>query len=437
VTQIVGSTVGGGPEGFVYVTPGSPQFPGPSMLVSEFDAGEVAAYEIDANGDPLVATRRTFVDGLTGAEGAMLDPVTGDFLFSTFGGGDRIVAVRGFAAAAGARLTVITRVVNDNGGSAAASAWTMHVRSAGVDVTGSPFAGADAPGVMRTLPAGTYAVGESGGPGGYSPSFSGDCAADGTLTLQPGDSKTCTVTNDDPAPAPPVFVPVPDPAPTPGVFEDKMAGYWKLRGSRTSAVFRNIRRQEHPVAPIWGWSPTWTASTFRPGGCYRQVGQLAWVIGFGGGGAWRRYAPNSKCRRWAPTTTRFFLNGPNGLYNNYLVDPDGPRGPKPSRQQRLFWERTQPRLDLNRPTYNHQRRRLTVAFRTFALHNHRIELRRGSRVLDSQTVRNRDGAWVVRFDGALEEEGKYQVHAIAKRGTDTVRRISRFQVLENGTLRFP
>ena len=126
------------------------------MLVSEFDAGEVAAYEIDANGDPVVDTRRTFVDGLTVAEGALLDPLTGDFLFSTFGGGDRIIAIRGFAAAGGAMLTVISAVVNDNGGSAAAGAWTMHVRSAGVDVAGSPFAGTEAPGVTRTLPAGTY-----------------------------------------------------------------------------------------------------------------------------------------------------------------------------------------------------------------------------------------------------------------------------------------
>ena len=38
------------------------------------------------------------ITGLDGAEGALLDPVTGDFLFSTFGGGSRVVAVRGFRA---------------------------------------------------------------------------------------------------------------------------------------------------------------------------------------------------------------------------------------------------------------------------------------------------------------------------------------------------
>ena len=40
------------------------------------------------------------ITGLDGAEGALLDPVTGDFLFSTFGGGSRVVAVRGFRAPA-------------------------------------------------------------------------------------------------------------------------------------------------------------------------------------------------------------------------------------------------------------------------------------------------------------------------------------------------
>jgi len=33
------------------------------------------------NGDPIVATRRLFVSGLDGAEGAYLDPLTGDYLF--------------------------------------------------------------------------------------------------------------------------------------------------------------------------------------------------------------------------------------------------------------------------------------------------------------------------------------------------------------------
>ena len=66
--------------------------------MSEYGAGNVAAYEVDANGDPVVASRRTFIGGLSGAEGAFLDPVTGEFLFSTFGGEGRVVVVRGFRA---------------------------------------------------------------------------------------------------------------------------------------------------------------------------------------------------------------------------------------------------------------------------------------------------------------------------------------------------
>lgn len=86
----------GGPEGFVYVAAANPGFGSDSMLLSEFSAGNVAAYQVDASGNPILSSRRDFLTGLEGAEGATLDPVTGDFLFSTFGGGDRVVRVSGF-----------------------------------------------------------------------------------------------------------------------------------------------------------------------------------------------------------------------------------------------------------------------------------------------------------------------------------------------------
>lgn len=89
--QIVGS-----PEGVVYIPAGNPMFDVPSVLVAEYGAGEVGAYELDDHGDPIPDTRRDFVLGLSGAEGAAIDPVTGDFIFSTFGGGNRVVVVRGF-----------------------------------------------------------------------------------------------------------------------------------------------------------------------------------------------------------------------------------------------------------------------------------------------------------------------------------------------------
>jgi hypothetical protein len=55
-------------------------------------------YEVDGSGNPIVASRLDFVLGLTGAEGALVDPLTGDFLFSTFllDGGDEVLRVRGF-----------------------------------------------------------------------------------------------------------------------------------------------------------------------------------------------------------------------------------------------------------------------------------------------------------------------------------------------------
>jgi hypothetical protein len=87
----------GGPEGMIYVPLESPLFPEPSILVSEFTAGVVSTYRVDSDGNPIATTRKLFVIGLQGAEGATIDPTSGDFLFSTFGGGDRIIVVHGFA----------------------------------------------------------------------------------------------------------------------------------------------------------------------------------------------------------------------------------------------------------------------------------------------------------------------------------------------------
>lgn len=87
----------GGPEGIAYISAGNPQFSAPSVLICEYGAGSVVSYEVDGIGNPIVATKRPFLTGLTGAEGAAIDPLTGDFLFSTFNGGNRVVVVRGFS----------------------------------------------------------------------------------------------------------------------------------------------------------------------------------------------------------------------------------------------------------------------------------------------------------------------------------------------------
>jgi hypothetical protein len=96
VTEVTASRNPYGPEGFFYVPPLSPGFPNRSLMISEYNYGSIGAYEVDANGDPIISSRRVFMSGLTGAEGATVDPLTGDLLFTTFGGGDRIVVVRGF-----------------------------------------------------------------------------------------------------------------------------------------------------------------------------------------------------------------------------------------------------------------------------------------------------------------------------------------------------
>ncbi len=88
---------GGGPEGIVYIKGGNPNFGVDSALVADYSAGAVIAYNVDANGDLMTGTAQNFITGLGGAEGAFIDPITGDFLFSTFGGNNSIIAVRGFA----------------------------------------------------------------------------------------------------------------------------------------------------------------------------------------------------------------------------------------------------------------------------------------------------------------------------------------------------
>jgi hypothetical protein len=92
------TNVGAQNEGIVYVRAGNPDFGSNSTLVSEYGAGRVSAYQVDANADPLGGSRQDFITGLSGAEGGIIDPLTGDFVFSTFGGGNKVVIISGFTA---------------------------------------------------------------------------------------------------------------------------------------------------------------------------------------------------------------------------------------------------------------------------------------------------------------------------------------------------
>jgi RHS repeat-associated protein len=116
----------------------------------------------------------------------------------------RIEEMGGGTVGAPATLTVVKTVVNDDGGSAVPSNWTMNVAGP----TPLSFPGAPAPGTSNTVEPGAYTVTESGGPAGYTLSYSGDCDASGDVMLASGETKTCTLTNDDVA-APPAGPPAP------------------------------------------------------------------------------------------------------------------------------------------------------------------------------------------------------------------------------------
>ncbi len=88
-----------------------------------------------------------------------------------------------------ARLTVIKHVINDNGGTATAADFTLD--SGGLEDSPDDFPGSES-GTTVILDPGGYHVSESG-PSGYSASFSADCIG----TIAAGQTKTCTVTNDD------------------------------------------------------------------------------------------------------------------------------------------------------------------------------------------------------------------------------------------------
>ena len=94
-------------------------------------------------------------------------------------------------------LIVKKHVVNDNGGTATAGNWSLHVKSGANEVSGSPQAGSES-GTSYTLNAGTYTASETGGPSGYTfDGFSGDCDGSGSVTVVAGQTKTCTLTNND------------------------------------------------------------------------------------------------------------------------------------------------------------------------------------------------------------------------------------------------
>ncbi|MEI6296430.1 MAG: ice-binding family protein [bacterium] len=93
-----------------------------------------------------------------------------------------------------ATLRVVKVVVNGGGGTAVSSDFSLSVKKAGVNVSGSPALGTVSPGTSYSLSAGIYVVSEVANPA-YTQSFSGDCDSGGSVTLTGGDNKICTITN--------------------------------------------------------------------------------------------------------------------------------------------------------------------------------------------------------------------------------------------------
>ena len=88
-----------------------------------------------------------------------------------------------------ATITVVKEVINNNGGNNVVADFQLFVDN-GVVTTNVTS------GTSTTVLVGNYTVGEIG-VSGYEATFGGDCDASGQVVLEPGDNKTCTITNDD------------------------------------------------------------------------------------------------------------------------------------------------------------------------------------------------------------------------------------------------
>ncbi|MCM3659930.1 PKD domain-containing protein [Georgenia satyanarayanai] len=154
--------------------------------VFDADAGATVARSLTvrvaedvAAGGTLAVTARAFDDGTHGSDLTPANNVATDV--------DDVLERP--------RLTVVTAVVNDDGGRAAPGDFTVTL----ADGPGAPVsAPGSVDGTVHVLTAGTYAV-DGGSLPGYTTTLSGDCA-DGTITLAAGGTGTCTVTHDDVAP---------------------------------------------------------------------------------------------------------------------------------------------------------------------------------------------------------------------------------------------
>ena len=137
---------------------------------------------------PLVRGTGVTCDGKTLGNESQTDGVTMDVAFRAMQARHNPNFFCGGQDTRTAKLTVFKQIVNDNGGNNVTGDFQLQV--VGTVVTNVTS------GVQTTFAADNYIVTETG-VSGYVASFSGDCDASGQITLNPGDVKTCTITNND------------------------------------------------------------------------------------------------------------------------------------------------------------------------------------------------------------------------------------------------
>jgi hypothetical protein len=84
-TAVLGATLTGNPEDFAYVGGSNAVFGADSVIVAESLAHSLATYTLDANGNPVVVSRRRFALGFSEPLGLAVDPLTGDLLMTDIG----------------------------------------------------------------------------------------------------------------------------------------------------------------------------------------------------------------------------------------------------------------------------------------------------------------------------------------------------------------
>ncbi len=207
----------------------------------------------DNGGTAEVADFPLFIDGNATSSGSPVSVNAGLHTVSETGDTDYAATIGGDCAADGSvsialgqsksctitnddaapGLTLVKAVTNDNGGSTAASAWTLTASGP----TG--FSGAG-PSVSNgaSFDAGTYNLSESG-PDGYTGSawvcVGGTQDDDDTVTLALGESATCTITNDDDEPSLTLIKQV-----TNDDGGDAAASEWTLTATGTGASPTNL-----------------------------------------------------------------------------------------------------------------------------------------------------------------------------------------------------